>query len=267
MNLTSTSSEDLELFALEQVVEVRDLFDELLEEHASTLDEFSIEVVLHLHVLHVDRVGSLLGDGRDVAAGPPGHQCVLEGLELIVASLTGPFTLGVMANHRVLSHLANLDGVLDTEVGSVYLLLVFLLLAGTLHCLFLGVKGHDFLDQLGLSIVGSHSKVRVTHFALLVAIGSAVEGILGCSGHRNGSFTHKISALSSEPHRHLLLLIWILFLLGELLGLILLIIITACICERVLLLSWLMLLFLGVGVVRGRLLFLLLGRFDCSTNG
>jgi len=77
-HLTRAVSEDLELFAFNQVLEMSTLTNKFLEEGATTLNKLGIFVVCHLHVLNVHSEGDFLGDGRNVAAGPAKDKLLLE---------------------------------------------------------------------------------------------------------------------------------------------------------------------------------------------
>ena len=112
-HLTCSMSEDLELFALNQVLKVRDLADKLLQEDSPSLNKLWIVVVLHLHRRDIDSEGNLLRDSRDVASRPSLVEAFLEGFELIKSSLAGPISLGIAACHSVLGDLTNLDRVSD----------------------------------------------------------------------------------------------------------------------------------------------------------
>ena len=91
-HLAGTPAENLEFSALEKIVEVGNLADELLEKNAPFFQELVILVVLHLHLMHVDADSGLLGDGRDVAAWPSIVETALQRLKLVEASLAGPLT-------------------------------------------------------------------------------------------------------------------------------------------------------------------------------
>ena len=94
-DLALASCKNLELFALKQVLEVRDFSNEFLEEDTTSLNELSIIAILHLHVLHIDGHGNFLGDRGDIDAGPALVEHLGEGLELVVAALALELSLFV----------------------------------------------------------------------------------------------------------------------------------------------------------------------------
>ena len=67
---------------------MRDLSDELLKESTTSLNEVSIIVALHFHVRDINGHGYLLGDSRNVAAGPAFIEDISKGLEFVESSLT-----------------------------------------------------------------------------------------------------------------------------------------------------------------------------------
>jgi len=72
---------------------VRDAFNKALEKDATSFDKFSIIVVLHFHVGHIDGVSDLFGDGRNVTSRPALMQGPSHSLKLIEASLTGELAI------------------------------------------------------------------------------------------------------------------------------------------------------------------------------
>ena len=140
-NFTGSASKYLELFAHEEVLEVRDLTDELFEENTASLDKLGIVVVGHLHVADIDGHSGLLGDGWDVAAGPALSQHTSQRLELIESALAGPLASIVTPCHRVLRHLANLDRITHRVSQTLLLSLVLVVLGTALDLLTLAVVG------------------------------------------------------------------------------------------------------------------------------
>ena len=192
---------------------MRALAEELLEKDTTTLDKICIVVISHLHVLHIDSVGNLLRNGRDVAARPALSQLSLQGLKLVESALASPLALLVTAGDGVLHDLADLDGVTYGEDSSVLLLLVLVVLKGTLSLLTLRVERHDLLDQISLRIVGAYHQVLCTSGTIVLSLIRAAIDVVthGCRGfrHGDGSLAHEVSALSSEAKRHTLLGIWV----------------------------------------------------------
>ena len=158
-HLAGTPAENLEFSALEKIVEVGNLADELLEENAPFFQELVILVVLHLHLMHVDADSGLLGDGRDVATWPSVVETALQRLKLVEASLAGPFTSRVSPCHCVLCDFSNFLGVSDLEGERGLLQFVLVVLPLALHLLTLRVERHNLLNQLRLGIVRTHVQV------------------------------------------------------------------------------------------------------------
>ena len=114
---------------------MRDLSDELLEKSATSLNEVSIVIVLHFHVRDVDGHGHLLGDGRNIAAGPAFVEDVSKGLELVEPSLTRELTLRVSACDSVLGDLTDLDRISHSEGQTLLLSLILVILGCALNLL------------------------------------------------------------------------------------------------------------------------------------
>ena len=213
-DFASASSENTEFNGSQNVLEVRALADELLEEDATALNKVSIVVVGHLHVLHIHGVGNLLGDSRDVAAGPALRKHSLQGLKLVKSSLASPLALLIAARHRVLHDLADLDRVTHGEMDGLLLCLVLVVLEGTLSLLALRVERHDLLDQVSLGIIGAHHQILGTSSALVLGIVLSTIDVVagGCRGlwHGDWGLAHKVGALSAEAKRHTLLGVGIL---------------------------------------------------------
>ena len=152
-DFTSATSKDLEFFALQKIFKVRQLADELLKEDATTLHEFSIVIVLHFHVRHVNGECNFLGNSRDEAARPPLKQHPVESLELIESPLASKLTLSITACHCVLSHFAYLHRVAHSKHRRLLLGLVLVVFLSAFNLLALGVESHDLLNQVGLCVV------------------------------------------------------------------------------------------------------------------
>lgn len=151
-HLSGLSSKDLEFSALQEVVELRNALDKVLEEDAACFNEFSIIVVLHLHICHVDSIGDLLRDGWNITTRPAFIERSGDSLELVEAPLAGPLSSAVASSHSILSDLANLDRIPDSESFFGHFNLIFVILAGAFHLCDLCVEVHDLLDQLRLRI-------------------------------------------------------------------------------------------------------------------
>ncbi len=185
-------------------------------------------------MLHIDSHGDLLGDGRDVAAGPASVQAALQGLELVKATLAGPVTLVVATADLVLGHFADFDWVAYRENQAGLLTLVLMILNGTLYLFTLVVERQNFLNKVCLGIVGPVDQVSTPSGFPTGCIGCACN-TASCGGrsivcrHLNGGFTHEVGALLAEANRHGFLgggSVWVcVFLDGDLLGLILLLIV------------------------------------------
>jgi hypothetical protein len=152
-HFTSAASKDLELFALQKIFKVRQLADELFKEDATSLDEFSIVIVLHFHIRHVNGECNFLGNSRDEAARPALEQDPVESLELIESPLASKLALGIATCHCVLSHFAYLHRVAHSKHRSLLFGLVLVVFLSAFNLLALGVESHDLFNQVGLCVV------------------------------------------------------------------------------------------------------------------
>jgi len=134
-DFAGAATENLELFAFNQVLEVRHLLDKGFEEDSASFYEFSVVVVLHLEVLSVNDERNLLGNGRDVAPGPSLDHLLGQGFKFVEASLARPLSLRVATSDGVLRDLPHFDGVPHGEGRGDLLDLVLDVLQGALHLL------------------------------------------------------------------------------------------------------------------------------------
>lgn len=119
--------------------------------------------------------------------------------------MTGPLTLSVAPSHRILSDLANFDRVAHREHRCLLLSFVLVVFLSTFDLFALIVESLDFLDKIGLSVVGSHSKVLTACSILRFTSRGRTVSSSGCrviNWHFDSSLAHKVCSFSSKAHRH-----------------------------------------------------------------